>query len=116
MFKDVNAEIMLDPDGKYGDFRDWFIIDEEKRKIHKTAINFFVNNILIHEDIMPINTKRIEYIIESKVLSDITINKIKWIIPEMEYEKETIFNNPTLVTSFDTFTIDGAIDFMMTGD
>jgi hypothetical protein len=39
------------------------------------------------------------------------ISKIKWVIPEMEYEKETMFDNPTVVLPSDTFRVDGEIDF-----
>ena len=110
-FKNVNAKIKMSPNLKYGDFRDWFIVDENKPSIHETEIQFFINDKFLYKDMMPINTKNLNYIFESKVNFEINIKKFKWVIPEMDWEKETIFNNPAIVTHFDTFKIDGKINF-----
>ena len=113
-FRNVNAEIKMNPNLKYGDFRDWFIIDENKpKKIHETEIKFFINDKFLYKDMMPINTKNLKYIFESNVNFEINIKKFKWVIPEMDWEKETIFDNPAIVTHFDTFKIDGIIDFQI---
>ena len=110
-FKNMNAKIKMNPTLKYGDFRDWFIVDENKPSIHETEIQFFINDKIIYKDMMPINTKNIKYIFESNVNFEINVKSFKWIVPEMEYEKETIFSNPQMVTHFDTFKIDGEINF-----
>ena len=110
-FRNMNVEIEMNPSLKYGDFRDWFIVDPNKPSIHETEIKFFINDKFIYKDMMPINTKIIKYVFKSSVNFEMYIKKFKWIVPEMEYEKETIFNNPTLVTHFDTLTIDGEINF-----
>jgi hypothetical protein len=110
-FKNLNVELNLNPHLKHGDFRDWFIIDPDKPKIHETEIKFFINDEFIYKEMMPINTKKIKYFIESHVNSELMISKIKWVIPEMEYEKETMFDNPTVVLPSDTFRVDGEIDF-----
>jgi len=116
-FKNVNAEVEMNPSLKYGDFRDWFIIDENTpRKIHETEIKFFINDELIYKEMMPINTKYIKFNFNSKVNSTMNINKFKWIVPEMQFEKETVFSNATIVTSYDTFNIDGEINFQLGDD
>jgi len=110
-FRNVNVEIEMNPSLKYGDFRDWFIVDPDKPSIHKTEIQFFINDKFFYKDMMPINTKNLKYIFESNVNFEINVKKFKWVIPEMDWKKETIFNNPTMVTHFDTFKIDGEINF-----
>ncbi len=110
-FRNVSVEIEMNPSLKYGDFRDWFIIDPDKPKTHETEIQFFINDKFLYKDMMPINTKNIKYVFKSNVNFEINIERFKWIVPEMEYEKETIFTNPAMVTHFDTLTIDGEINF-----
>jgi len=110
-FRNVNVKIEMNPTLKYGDFRDWFIIDPYRPKIYETEIQFFINDEFFYKDMMPINTKNIKYVFKSSVNFEMCVKKIKWIVPEMGYEKETIFNNPAMVTHFDTLSIDGEINF-----
>jgi len=115
-FRNVNVDIDIDPDLKYGDYRDWFIIDSNKPKIHETEIKFFINNKFIYKDMMPINTKQIKYNMEAGVNCQMMIKSFKWIIVEMDWKKETIFDNPTIVTTYDMFKIDGVINFKLGDD
>ena len=110
-FKNTRAKIEMISSLKYGNYRDWFVIDPNKLNMHETKIQFFINSKFLYKDMMPINTKNLNYIFESKVNFEINIKKFKWVIPEMDWEKETIFNNPAIVTHFDTFKIDGKINF-----
>ncbi len=110
-FRNFNIELEMNPSLKYGDYRDWFIIDPDKPSIHETEIQFFINDKFIYKDMMPINTKNIKYVLKSSVKYEMYIEKFKWVVPEMGYEKETIFKNPAPVTHFDTLTIDGEINF-----
>ena len=110
-FRNVNVELEMNPSLKYGDFRDWFIVDPNRPNIHETEIQFFINDKFIYKDMMPINTKNIKYVFKSNVNCEMNIKRFKWIIPEMEYEKETIFPNPAMVTHLDTLSIDGEINF-----
>lgn len=113
-FRKVNVKLEMTPELKYGDYRDWFIIDPNKPvKIHETEIKFYINGEFIYKDMMPINIKTIKYVIESNVNYEMLVESIKWEIPEMDWKKETTFPNPTMVTHFDTLTVDGTIDFTM---
>ncbi len=107
-FRSIDATLEMNRNLKYNDFRDWFIIDEKKP--YETEINFFINDEFIYKDMMPINTRIIKYKISSNVKHEMKIKSLKWEIPEMEIEKETIFKNPTMVTHFETFTVDGKIE------
>jgi len=110
-FKNTDVEIEMYPTLKYGDYRDWFIIDFNKPNIHKTEIQFFINDKFIYKDMMPINTKHIKFKFNSIVTFDIKVEKFKWIIPEMDIEKETVYDNPTQILQYEELTIDGNIDF-----
>jgi len=77
-FRNVNAQIEMSPTLKYGDYRDWFIVDENKQKIHETEIQFFINDKFLYKDMMPINTKKLKYIFESNVNFEIIDGEINF--------------------------------------
>jgi len=111
----INTEVDLKMEyrcPRYNDFRDWFIIDDDKNvKIHRTKIVFWVNDYLLHEDEMPIDTKVIHYKIKSGLKKEMTIENFKFQIPEMGITKNEFFPNPSFVGEFDVFTLDGELDF-----
>lgn len=109
-FCQVKAEINFEyRRPRYNDFRDWFIVDDEHIKIHKTKIVLYLNDYFLYEDLMPIDTKNIKYKITSKVINEITIRNFKILIPEMGIEKSEEFPNPSFVSDSDILTIDGTV-------
>ena len=109
-FENMNVNVNMESEF-YGDFRDWFIIDKNKIEVHKTKILFFINDEFIFKDMMPINTKIIEYKISANIKQHIVIRNIKIYIPEMGINRKSLLRNNVIVYNGDTINIEGNLKF-----
>jgi hypothetical protein len=72
----------------YGDWRDWFIIDDNQTNIHETFVKIYFDKELITEIKVPINIKKLHSDIQIKTDADVTIERVVYLIPEMGLIKE----------------------------
>ncbi len=109
-FKNLNVNLAIDKRKVgYGDFRDWFII-EESRPIYETELQLFINDEQVHKSFFPINTKEIICKINGSVTQNVYVESMRWDVPEMGITRTTIFDKPTNVAIEDTLNIDLTIE------
>lgn len=115
-FKDVNVNLDINKrNSGYGDFRDWFIL--EKRPVHETELQLFINDELVHESLFPINTEKIVCKIKAEVIQDVDVQFIRWDVPEMGISRKSSFNNAMFIFPSDKLNIDLTIEINAeTGD
>ncbi len=83
-------------DSNFGDFRDWFLTKEDKKKeiekIYHTGIELYINKIKILKDEIPINFDEINFEVHFESDEDMNDILIELKVPEMNILRKRIFN------------------------
>ena len=107
--KDIKCTI-IEKRELYRDWRDWFIIEKKPFKnAHKTMIELYLEDIKIHELLIPINMEKLKVEIEFTSDKPTTITTLKYLIREMCMLKELTFDNHVSVG--DTVNLSLGIEF-----
>lgn len=67
----------------YNDWRDWFIVEDKQTDIYQTNLKIYFDKLFIMDHMIPINIKTFRSDIQITTDSDITINQVIYVIPEM---------------------------------
>ena len=103
----VNVEISS-REFKYNDWRDWFIL---KKSVYETPMEIYLNDMIVYKLDFPINSQKVTCNIKARLLKNIKMKYIKYIIPEMSINKRFYFHRDQVIKKGNSVNVNGCMDF-----